>query len=114
MAITNTLIDHISANSLFTASTGTEQAITTMIFCNTSPLEDAKLDIWLVPFGQVPGTPLHQILKQVPILRTETFVLDSEKFILSSGDKIFGSVSGSNNPINLAGAVNACISSVQV
>lgn len=114
MAIQNTIVDHISANPLFVATTGTEQAITTMIFCNTNVGEDAKLDVWLVPNGQVPGSSLHQILKQVEILRTETFVLDSEKFILSGGDAVWGSVSASSQPLNLAGSVNACISSVQV
>jgi hypothetical protein len=111
MAIQNTLVDTLAANVLFFASTGTEQAITTMIFCNTSNGNDANLDLWVVPFGSIPGTSLNQVLRQVSIPRTETFVMDTEKLILSSQDTIYGLVTYSGIP---APVVNACISSVQV
>jgi uncharacterized protein (DUF1499 family) len=110
MAIQNTLVSTGAANALFVASTGTEQAITTMIFCNTNINEDAKLDLWIVPFGDIPGSAINQVLKEVSIPRTETFVMDSEKLILSSGDAVYGFVS----PPSVGSNVNSCISSVQV
>ena len=110
MAIQNTLVSPGAANILFVANTGTEQAITTMIFCNTNALEDAKLDLWIVPFGNIPGSAIHQVLKEVSIPRTETFVMDSEKLILSSGDAVYGFISPPTVGLN----VNSCISSVQV
>jgi hypothetical protein len=111
MAIQNTLVDTLAANVLFYANTGTEQAITTMIFCNTDAGNDANLDLWVVPFGSIPGTPLNQVLNRVSIPRTETFVMDTEKLILSSQDAIYGLVTYSGLP---PPTVNACISSVQV
>jgi hypothetical protein len=110
MAITNTLVSSLTANRIFFANTGTEQAITTMIFCNTNINADVKLDLWVVPAGDIPGSSLHQILKEVEIPRTETFVMDTEKLILSSGDSIHALIS----PTSAGQSVNACISSVQV
>lgn len=110
MAIQNTIVSPLAANILFYANTGTEQAITTMIFCNTNINEDAKLDLWIVPFGDIPGSSINQVLKEVSIPRTETFVMDTEKLILSSGDSIHGFVS----PSAIGSTVNACVSSVQV
>ncbi len=109
MAIINTLVDGAAANAIFTANTGTEYAITTMIFCNTDPTVDAQLNVWLVPFGNVPGTSTGQILKNLSLPAMETFVMDSEKLILASQDAIWAQVDvpASNN-------VNATVSYVQI
>ena len=110
MAIQNTLVGNASATRVFIASTGTECAITTMIFCNTGLIEDATMDLWIVPYGQVPGSPINQILNKVPIPHTETFVMDSEKLIMGSGDAVWAKVAeGAADQ-----AINACVSYVNI
>ena len=107
MAIKNTLVQYANASQIFYASTGTEHAITTMVFCNTSVVEDAYLNLWAVPYGQVPGGQINQILKQV-LIPTETFVMDHEKLIIGSQDSIWAQVT----PSAANGNVNALVSSV--
>ena len=70
-------------------STG-QNAITSMIFCNTTTNQTAKIDIYVVSDVQAlaPG-PQTQILKSIPIPPEETFVMDSEKFILEDQDGIY-------------------------
>lgn len=110
MAIKNTLVSSPSATNLFTATTGTEYAITTMIFCNTSPSTDAYLDVWVVPFGEVAGAAANQVLKSVFIPKTETFVMDSEKFILGGQDAIWAQA----QPPEASNLINALVSSVVI
>jgi len=110
MAILNTQVAAAVTTNIFTASTGTDYAITTMILCNTSDTYDAFLDLWAVPYGQSAGGIQHQILKSVKIPTTETFVMDSEKFILSDGDALWARCS----PLNANLLVNACVSSVTI
>ena len=102
MAITTKLITQTAAVNVFTASTGTEHAITTMIFCNTDVVTDAYLDVWVVPAGGVPNDPTNQILKSVFIPASETFVLENEKLILGSEDSVWAQSqpAGTNNLIS--------------
>ena len=109
MAITNTLISNPSPTRLFFANTGTEFAITTVIFCNTNVAYDAEVDVYVVPNGQVPATSTL-ILNKVSIPRTETFVMDTEKLILGSGDSIWAQAS----PVTANLIVCATVSSVQI
>lgn len=88
MAITNSLIDSAGPTPIFTANTGTDFAVTCILFCNTDLANDALIDVWAVPNGQVP-TIANQIMAKVPIPPTETFVMDTEKLILSSQDAIY-------------------------
>jgi hypothetical protein len=110
MAIKNTLIGNPSATPIFSANTGTEYAITTIIFCNTSDVNDAYLDVWAVPTGSVPSSASTQILNNVYIPKGETFVMDSEKLILSSGDAIWAQTS----PVNSDQIVCATVSTVVI
>ena len=66
-----------------------QNAITTMMFCNTSTNVTANIDVYVVSdtSGYAPG-PQTQILKTIPIPATETFVMDTEKFILENLDTI--------------------------
>lgn len=88
MAITNSLIDSAGPTAIFTANTGTDFAITCILFCNTDTVNNAEIDVWAVPSGQVP-TIANQVMAKVPIPPTETFVMDTEKLILSSQDAIY-------------------------
>jgi hypothetical protein len=104
MAISNVTIG-ITTTQLFLSPTNTEQAVTTMFFCNTSATTDATIDIYVTPGGQAVGTS-NQIIKSLPLPKLETFVFDAEKIILESGDSI-------NAIASAADIVVATISSVQ-
>lgn len=109
MAISTTLLSSAATVPIFIANTGTEYAITTIIFCNTAELDDAELNLFAVPNGGVPSQAT-QILKSVKIPAGETFVMDSEKLILSGGDKIFAKI----DPLAVGDIVCATVSSVQI
>jgi len=59
-----------------------------MFFCNQSAVTDTTIDIYLVPGGVGLGTGT-QVIKSLPLPRTETFVFDAEKLILVNGDTIY-------------------------
>lgn len=106
MAITNTLILTTTATTIFTAIG--EQAITTVMFCNTSLVDDCELDVHVVPAAQVPSTATT-ILRNLMLPATETFVMDAEKLILSNGDTIQAQEKAGYNQI-----VAATVSSVSI
>lgn len=91
--ITNTVVPSATTAQIFLASG--QQAITTMIFCNTSASSDSTLNVYVVPFGSN-ATPSTQIMKTVPVPAGETFVLDSERLILENGDAIYAQASVNN------------------
>lgn len=86
MAITNVRVESTQTTLLFLASG--EHAVTTMFFCNTSDADDCLLDIFVTPNGQVSGTSATMIIKSLSLPRTETYVFDAEKLILSNQDSI--------------------------
>lgn len=85
MALTSNQISTLGT-TIFTA--GGDTAITTIIFCNTDIVNTAQINVWAVPNGNVVSTGT-QILKNLSLPATETFVLDAEKFILGAGDAMF-------------------------
>ena len=85
MAITNSQLGSVSKTVVF-ASTG-ENAITCIIFCNTSLTTDATVSVWIVPAGDPAGTA-NQVLNELSIPAGETFSIDTERFILSDSDSI--------------------------
>jgi hypothetical protein len=98
MAITSTLVLATTATNIFTASG--DQAITTVIFCNTST-SACTLDVFLVPAGQAAASQ-YTVLKSLTLPSTETFVLDSEKLILANGDSIQAQETSNNNHATVA------------
>ena len=95
MAITNSFID-ATLTTVYT-STG-ENAVTSMIFCNYADADnipgdniltdaDTFLDLHIVKSGQS-ATDVNKILHQLKIPAGETFIMDTEKFVLDSGDKV--------------------------
>jgi hypothetical protein len=110
MSIKNTLVASASTTNIFTASTGTEYAITTMIFCNTDATVSASLNLWAVPYGSVAGGAINRLLNNVVIPPTETFIMDSEKLILGDRDALWAQVlePGADQRIN------ACVSYVTI
>jgi hypothetical protein len=85
MAIINVNVESTQTTTLFTAPS--EVAVTTMFFCNQSATTDCLVDIFLTPAGQAQSANT-QIIKSLPLPKTETFVFDAEKLILEVGDKI--------------------------
>lgn len=93
MAITSSQLSNITGTRIFLA-TG-EQAITTIIFCNTDNATACTIDVHAVGQGNVVSTGTL-ILKQLSLPATETFVLDAEKFILGNGDAIYAQATVNN------------------
>ena len=63
-----------------------EHAVTCIIFCNVSAL-DSTLDLYVIPNGEVLASK-HQIIKTLAVAATDTVTFDTEKIILSTGDRI--------------------------
>jgi hypothetical protein len=83
-----------------------QSAVTTMLCCNTSTIATASIDIFVVSNNSgYPAGNQTQIMKSIPLPPTETFVLDSEKFILENLDSVYVGSS-------IAGAITVTISSV--
>ena len=64
-----------------------QQAITTMIFCNITT-QTNLLSVYAVPFVSIADITT-QILQDVEIPPSETFVMDTERLILEDNDSIF-------------------------
>jgi hypothetical protein len=84
MALTNSLVAS-SGTVIFYA--GSEQAITTVILCNTDASTDTVIDVYAVANGGVTGASTL-ILNNLSLPAKETFVMDSEKLILDVGDQL--------------------------
>ena len=104
MAITSAQIESATTTRIFLASG--DQAITTILFCNSSDVDDAMIDVYAVGSGGVVSTGTL-ILKQLSLPSTETFVMDAEKFILANGDAIWAQSSVDK-------AVTSTVSSVSI
>lgn len=87
MAISNYRITTAGVPTAVYIAAG-EQAITTIILCNTSDINDAIATIWLVPAGNARSNT-NMIINEVSIPAKETFALDTERFIFGDGDSIF-------------------------
>ena len=85
MAITNAQITAVTRTEVRIAEG--EEAITCLIFCNTSADTDATVEVWLVPGAQAAGDT-NMIINQVSVPAGETFSIDTERFILANGDSI--------------------------
>ena len=64
----------------------TEMAISTIFFCNTSETQYDDFWIYGVPTGETAGDE-NVILLKVRVDPTDTFTMDTERIILSAGDK---------------------------
>ena len=101
MAIQQTTLTG-TPQAIFTATADT--AITVINFCNTASSIDTALDVYVVPSGDSAGAST-QIINQVSLTQTNTYVIDTEKYILENGDAIYAAA-------NDAGIVTATVSTV--
>jgi len=98
--ITNFSVGTSTTTAAFTASG--DVAVTVIYICNTSAT-DGDVDVYLVPNGETVGSQ-HLIYKNLIIRSNDTYIIDSEKLILGTGDRIFIAAPDS------AGEFNATIS----
>lgn len=86
MAINSTLIT-TAGNDIFTCPTDEEHAVTCMMFCNYST-QPVTLDLWLL--GPTPAAISNTsiVIHELDIPAGETFTFDTEKIILSSGERV--------------------------
>lgn len=85
MAITNSQLSATLKTEVFVANG--ENAVTCLIFCNTSLTTDAVVSVWMVPAAIAAGDA-NMILNQVNVPAGETFSMDTERFILQDGDSV--------------------------
>lgn len=86
MALTSNRISSTTTTRIFLA--GGDQAITTIIFCNNSEVNNTTLDVYAVGNGNTVSTGTL-ILNNLNLPATETFVMDTEKLILGNGDALW-------------------------
>ena len=73
-----------SASAVYTSTGNT--AISTMYLCNYSA-SDRTVTIYLVQSGSF-ATNVNIIYKDVPIAAGDTYIIDTERLILGSGDSV--------------------------
>ena len=96
MALNNFTLS-TSPSSLFT-SAGTTNAVIVIYICNTHPTDTIQFNLYAVPSGgQADGTTI--IYKEVNLTSGDTYVLDTERLILDSGDGIWGDASAGSSLI---------------
>ena len=93
MAITNSLLTTGAAANVY-VSTGSS-AITAMYLCNIDTTA-RTFDIYVCPSGNTLTPASTRIYSGVQIQAGDTYVVDSEKLILSSGEMIKANTSGAS------------------
>jgi len=84
----------------------TEMAISTIFFCNTSETQYDDFWVYGVPTGETAGDD-NVILLKVRVDPTDTFTMDTERIILSAGDKLQAkSVYGTINSVVSAAVIS--------
>ena len=96
MAITNYQVGTSTSTAAYTAAG--DVAVTVIYICNTSAA-DGDVDVYLVPNGQSVGSQ-HLIYKNLIIRSNDTYIIDSEKLILGTGDKIYIAAPDSSGQFN--------------
>ena len=110
MAIINGQLS-IADKTLLTVPAGKRYAITTIMICNTQPVDtggsnDTQFDMHIVPDGQTKGNQdpnANQIINNLVVAGGDTFTFDTEKLVLEAGDKI---ITASQAPANLVATIS--------
>lgn len=100
MAITQKTIDSVTAANDFLFKATADTAVTSIHLCNITE-EDATVNIYVLPDdGSTAGpTENNKIYNNLTVQRTDTYIIDTEKMILSSGDKIFVQTADSSGQV---------------
>ena len=63
-------------------------AITNILVCNNSGSTAANFDMHFIPSGDPLDNNITRVINNLPLPAEETFTFDSEKVVLSEGDKV--------------------------
>ena len=96
MAITNFQVGTGTGTEAFAASADT--AVTAMYITNKSSTA-GNVDIYVVPSGDTVGEN-YKIYNNLAVPAEDTYVVDTEKLILETGDKIFIAAPDSSGQFN--------------
>ena len=96
MAITNFQVGTGLGTAAYTASADT--AVTVIYITNKSS-SDGNVDIYVVPSGETVGENF-KIYNTLLVPAQDTYVVDTEKLILASGDKIYVAAPDSSAQFN--------------
>jgi len=97
MAIVNAQIKNVPTNILDpnglndlagAVPSGQSWAITNILICNTSDTITSRFTMHLVPQGNPVNDRLTMVVNDLTLPPGETFTFDSEKIVLSEGDKV--------------------------
>ena len=90
MAITQKTIDSDIQAQEYVFKAAADTAVTSIHLCNITSA-DATINIYLLPNdGSTAGaTENNKIYNTLTIQGTDTYVIDTEKMIMSAGDKLF-------------------------
>jgi hypothetical protein len=105
MAIKNESLT-IAGINIFLCPADQEHAVTCIVFCNYS-LATVTLSVYAVPTGVGVANQSSQVIKNLELPASETFTFDTEKFVLSAGDRLYAKCSAED-------AVTATVSSMRV
>lgn len=92
MAITQQLVG-ASATTIFTA---TQESATTSIFLMNNNASARTVQIYIVPSGGS-ASATTQIIKDLSIDGADTYIINTEKLILSTGDTVQVTASATNS-----------------
>ena len=96
----------IPDGNIFLCPVSEEHAVTCIVFCNYSSSQ-VTIDVHAVPNSVSAVDNSSIVMKQLILPASETFTFDTEKFVLSGGDRIYATASADN-------AVTATVSSMRV
>ena len=104
MAISNNLLGS-TATALVTGSSG-GTAVTVVFFCNNSS-DTATIDVFVAASGEGAKdgdggdstADANIILKEITITSKDTYILDTEKIILGSGDRLMAQAADSSGQV---------------
>ena len=102
MSITNANLATTVATTVFTAVG--QQAITTIMLCNVSATSAATVNMFITPSG-ISWNSANQVLNSLSLPIASTHSMNTERFVLDAGDKIWVQSS-------VASAVSVTISSL--
>ena len=100
MAITQKTIDSDIQAQEYVFKATADTAVTSIHLCNITSA-DATVNIYLLPDdGSTAGaTENNKIYNTLTIPGTDTYVIDTEKMIMSAGDKLFIELVGSSSQV---------------
>lgn len=90
MAITQKIVSTTIGADDHAFEAAADTAVTSIHICNITE-EDAVIDIYLLPEDGSTTTPTenNKIYNKLTVQRTDSYIIDTEKMILGTGDKLY-------------------------